>query len=167
MTGRRRRGFTLIELLVCVLIVGILCAMSIPSYLKSLETSKADDAVALVNMIATTNRMFFLDHSGNYAVGAFPATAGISCGSIAPGTCPASNSGGPACALVWCKYLADQDFGSSAYDLFACNGGPCFTSGGSGIAGARRKSGTYSTWGYAVSAGGVITANGGAPAPTY
>ncbi len=44
---RRRDGFTLIELLVVVLIVGILAGVSVPSYMKSVETTKADDAVSL------------------------------------------------------------------------------------------------------------------------
>lgn len=166
MNMKRKDGFTLIEMLVVVLIIGILAAVAVPSYMKSVETTKADDAVALVNMIGTTNRMFALDHSGNYIVGTFPTTANTGCGSSA--CLPTTYTS--ACNLVWCKYLADQNFGSKPYTFFACNpgGGACGTSGGSAAtAGARRNSGSYSGWGYAQNGSGVITAYGGAPSPSY
>jgi hypothetical protein len=51
----------------------------------------------------------------------------------------------------------------------AFGGGACGTSGGTGgTAGGRRKSGTYSAWGYMQDAQGVITGYGASvPAPTY
>ncbi|PIR16571.1 MAG: hypothetical protein COV48_09645 [Elusimicrobia bacterium CG11_big_fil_rev_8_21_14_0_20_64_6] len=159
---RRAAGFTLIELLVVVLIIGILAAASVPSYLKTVETAKADDAVSLVNMIGTTNRMFALDHSGNYIVGTFSANCN-------PATACAPTTYTNACNLVWCKYLANQDFVSKPYTFRACDpgGAACLTSGAGKVAAADRKSGTYTAWGYGVSAQGVITAVGSAPAPTY
>ncbi len=161
--NRRRAGFTLIELLVVVLIIGILAAVAIPSYLKSVETTKADDAVALVNMIGTTNKMYALDHSGAYIVGQFPTAANTGCGT---GTCPTA---GNACTLVWCKYLADQNFGSKPYTFNACDpgGAACGSSGVQATADAKRKSGTYAAWGYYINGQGVITAYGTAPTPTY
>jgi len=161
-----KKGFTLIELLVVVLIIGILASVAVPSYLKSVETTKADDAVALVNMIGTTNKMFALDHSNSYVTGSFPASANTGCGA---GTCPTSGFTN-ACALVWCKYLSDQNFGSKPYTFWACDPslGACGSSGGNNAtAGAKRKSGTYAAWGYAQNASGVITNYGSAPAPTY
>lgn len=165
--GRRQAGFTLIEMLVVVLIIGILAAVAVPSYLKSVETTKADDAVALVNMIGTTNKMFALDHSGTYVVGTFPTTANTGCGA---GACPAGPTYTNACALVWCKYLADQNFGSKPYTLNACDpgGAPCGSSGVLATADAKRKSGAYAAWGYYQTSAGVITGyGGGVPAPTY
>lgn len=163
----KRAGFTLIELLVVVLIIGILASVAVPSYLKSVETTKADDAVALVNMIGTTNKMYALDHSNSYVTGTFPTTANTGCG---PAPTPCNGTPTNACTLVWCKYLADQNFGSKPYNFYACNpaGGACFASGGSNVtAGAKRKSGTYVAWSYAMDGSGVITNYGGAPAPTY
>ncbi len=165
---KSQAGFTLIEMLVVVLIIGILAAIAIPQYLKSVETTKADDAVAMVNMIGTTNKMFALDHSNSYVVGTFPTSANTGCGTAA---CPPVGPYTSACALVWCKYLADQNFGSKPYTLYACSptGGACGASGGSNMtAGAKRTSGAYSAWGYAQDAQGVITGYGaGVPAPTY
>lgn len=164
---KRDCGFTLIELLVVVLIIGILASVAVPSYLKSVETTKADDAVSLVNMIGTTNKMFALDHSNNYIVGTFPTTANTGCnpaGACAPTTYT------DACNLVYCKYLANQNFGSKPYNFYACSptGGACGATGGSNMtAGAKRKTGTYVAWAYAQNASGVITSYGGAPAPTY
>lgn len=162
----RSSGFTLIELLVVVLIIGILAAVGIPSYLKSVETTKADDAVALVNMIATTNKMYALDHSNSYIVGTFPTTANTGCGT---GACPATGPG-TACALVHCKYLSDQNFGSKPYTFNACDpgGAVCGSSGVQAIADGKRTAGTYSAWGYYQSPTGVITGYGaGVPPPTY
>jgi prepilin-type N-terminal cleavage/methylation domain-containing protein len=172
MINQRRRseaGFTLIELLVVVLIIGILAAVAVPSYLKSVETTKADDAVALTNMIGTTNKMFALDHSNAYITGTFPTAANTGCGA---GVCPTAGPYSNACALVWCKYLADQNFGSKPYTFYACGGpasGACGTSGGTdSTAGARRKTGAYAAWGYAQDVQGVITGYGASvPAPTY
>lgn len=170
MANKRRggAGYTLIELLVVVLIIGILAAVAIPSYLKSVETTKADDAVAIVNMIGTTNKMFALDHTSAFVTGTFPTTANTGCGT---GACPAGPPYTSACALVWCKYLSDQDYGSMPYTFFACDpsAGACGTSGGTNAtAGARRKTGAYSAWGYAQNAQGVITGYGaGVPPPTY
>jgi prepilin-type N-terminal cleavage/methylation domain-containing protein len=162
-----KKGVTLIELLIVVMIIGILTALGVPSYLKSVETTKADDAVALVNMIGTTNRMFALDHSNTYVVGAFPNTpdtacdATTACPTVAPYT---------ACALVWCKYLSNQNFGSKPYTLNACDpgSGTCGASGTAATAAADRKPGASVNWGYYQNAQGVITGYGsGVPTPTY
>ncbi len=166
---RKESGYTLVELVVVVLIVGILAAYGVPQYLRTVETSKADDIVSLVNMVGTTNKMFALDHGNVYVTGQFTAGCG-------PGTCP--TGAGPftnACALVWCKYLADQNFAVKAYDVYACDGNTsssCATLGsGNFTAGARRKTGAsspYDTWGFTMNTSGVITAYGTTPpTPTY
>lgn len=62
----RRKGFTLTEILVVVVIVGILAALAIPRYIKSVETGRKEEAKVNLQLVLTGQRLYRLDH-GHYA----------------------------------------------------------------------------------------------------
>ncbi len=71
--AEEEKGFTLIELLVVILIIGVLAAMAIPSFLN--QRSKANDASAkeLARTAQTTMETYGNDHNGSWAGVAAPS----------------------------------------------------------------------------------------------
>ena len=172
------RGFTMIELLVVMLIILVIAVLALPQFKKAAESSRADQAISTLQMIASTNRLYFLDHS-QFASGSLQACAARGPCNCNPGDA-SSNCGNP-CTLIWCGYLTQQNFAQQPYVFSALNAtvntaNPC----GLGVSGApsahytacaKRNggSGVYANWGYTVLSDGTIqgwpTSNGPPPAP--
>ena len=65
----RRKGFTLIELLIVVVIIGILCAITIPKFARSKERTYVTSMRADLRNLATYQESFAADSLGSYFSG--------------------------------------------------------------------------------------------------
>jgi prepilin-type N-terminal cleavage/methylation domain-containing protein len=148
-----RAGFTLIELMVVVIIIGILSSMGVPYYLKTVESSKAMNAVSVAQQVSVASQMLLMDNPSPAVYSGGELTSACNSGS-----CPTSGTSRDACDLVRCSYIAKQDWTSLAYAIYACN--PNTGAGGGGCAAgltayAKRRSGKYEAWYYTFDDAGV------------
>jgi type IV pilus assembly protein PilA len=64
MTGRKQgEGFTLIELLVVIIIIGILAAIALPSFLNQANKAKQSEAKQYVGTLVRAQQAFYLEES--------------------------------------------------------------------------------------------------------
>ena len=59
-----KKAFTLIELLVVVLIIGILAAVALPQYQKSVEKARLTEALNNIKTIKNNFKLFLLENGG-------------------------------------------------------------------------------------------------------
>ena len=143
-----REGFTLIELVVVTLIMGILASLSMPYYHRTVETSKATDAVAIGHLLSSAYRIFQVDNPNAPLNGSITD----SCNNL--NACNAGDTS--ACRLVRCNYVARQDRDNPSYTFTLSAGGVSVRrSGGAG---------PYATWGYDFDMIGRCTPVGGTAA---
>ncbi len=57
-----KKGFTLTELLVVVLVIGVLAAIALPSYTKSVKKSRASDALNNLNIVSLKQQDYMLNN---------------------------------------------------------------------------------------------------------
>jgi Tfp pilus assembly protein PilE len=58
----KRRGISLLELTIVTVIIGVLVTMSIPSFQRGLEQSRADLAAANLRSIWSAQRLYWIDN---------------------------------------------------------------------------------------------------------
>ena len=66
---RQRKGFTLIELMIVVVIIGIICAITIPKFARSKERTYVTSMKADLRNLATYQESFAADSLGFYFSG--------------------------------------------------------------------------------------------------
>ena len=69
-------GFTLIELLIVILIIGVLAAIAVPQYFKSVETGKASEAVEFLTSLRGAQDRYEAKRGG-YCTGAVADCSGF------------------------------------------------------------------------------------------
>ena len=57
-----RRGFTLTELMVVTTLIGVMAAMSVPSFQRAVEQSRVDIAVANLRAVWAAERLYWLEN---------------------------------------------------------------------------------------------------------
>ncbi len=62
---KRKTGFTLIEIMVVILIIAMLLAIAIPSFLRARETSRARSCQGNLRMLATSKEQWAMDNRKN------------------------------------------------------------------------------------------------------
>ncbi|MCX7641402.1 MAG: prepilin-type N-terminal cleavage/methylation domain-containing protein [Elusimicrobiales bacterium] len=156
-----KKAFTLMELLIVVMIIGILAMIAMPLYKKTVESSKATNALSIANMIANANKMYQLDNNA-YISGHI----NDSCNSVSCATATG------ACKLVACGYLSKQQWSGYQWAFCACDGINCGTcpgasscSGAGGVLActsnyASTLGAPYNTWRYEIGQAGECIAYG-------
>ena len=77
---RGRRAVTLMELMITVIAIGVIAALAIPSYRRTVERARYNEAVTNLNIISMGEKIFKIDSGGYWADGA--TCSGVACAAI-------------------------------------------------------------------------------------
>jgi len=92
---RKEQGFTLIEMMIVVAIVGILAAISVPSYQAYMQRSRTSEAVTFLSEIRQRQEAYRAEF-GQYCSASAAAGTGITGGTWNPAALPAGGE-----RIVW------------------------------------------------------------------
>lgn len=111
MTSCFNKGFTLIELLVVVLIIGILSAVALPQYRKSVEKSRAAEAMIFLRHLKDMGTMYMLANGNDVGPVSF-SDLGVEL--PAGYSLKDTDDGGVACNKYWCFMTNSLAWGDDA-----------------------------------------------------
>ena len=62
MAQRNRHGFTLMEVMVTIGLIAVIASMAVPSYVRTVQEQRVNQAVSILRTIRYAERSHFLDH---------------------------------------------------------------------------------------------------------